>query len=70
MTKQNHLEIDAVTGEQIVIELTKEEIAHREELAIANEANRVAQEIAKSEAKAALLERLGITADEAALLIG
>jgi hypothetical protein len=70
MTKENHLEVDAISGEVIVIELTSQEIADRAALAEANEAARVADESAKATARAALLERLGITEDEAKLLIG
>ena len=64
---------DGLTGEQVVREATEEEIAEREaEMALAQaekEANAKA-EVAKATARAELLERLGITADEAALLLG
>ena len=65
-------EIDAITGTVEVIPLTDAEIAEREAAAkIAND------EIVKAEAdkakaatdKAALLAKLGITADEAKLLL-
>jgi hypothetical protein len=69
MTKDNCIEFDVTTGEKIVVELTSQEIADRAALAIANEAARLADESAKATAKAALFERLGITADEAALLL-
>ncbi len=70
MEKLNRREIDAITGEETIVELTQEEITQREELAKANEADRVAKETAKAEAKAALLEKLGISEDEAKLLLG
>lgn len=60
---------NADTGEVIERELTDAELVqHEKDLAIA--ANRKAEILAKEAAKAALLERLGITADEAALLLG
>jgi AmiR/NasT family two-component response regulator len=62
---------DVVTGETTDIErdLTAEEIAKIEENAkIAETEAKAAKEIAK--AKAALLEKLGITEDEAKLLLG
>jgi len=50
-------------------EATAEEVAQQEETAVYFE--QLEQEkLAKAEAKAALLERLGISADEAALLLG
>jgi hypothetical protein len=57
------------TGEIEDREMNDAEFAQYE----AEQANRIAKEAeqaAKDEAKAALLERLGITADEAALLLG
>jgi hypothetical protein len=70
MEKLNRKEIDAITGEETIVELTQEEITQREELAKANEADRVAKETTKAQAKAALLEKLGISEDEAKLLLG
>jgi hypothetical protein len=69
MEKINRKEINAITGEEIVVELTAQEIADRAELAEANEAARLADESAKANAKAAILDRLGLTAEEAKLLI-
>lgn len=61
------------TGVLIERELTAEEISEREAKAV-RDANLKAAEDAlsasKATAKAALLKRLGITADEAALLLG
>ena len=48
---------------------TKEEVAAIE-LLVADEAKRIADLEAKTLAKAALLNRLGISAEEAALLLG
>ncbi len=60
---------NADTGEIIERELNDAELAqHEADLAVA--AARKADKVAKESAKAALLERLGITADEAALLLG
>jgi hypothetical protein len=64
--------INCETGEQTEVELTAEEIAQREADAKAYEADKVAKEAAdaaKAQAKADLLERLGITAEEASLLV-
>jgi hypothetical protein len=57
------------TGEIREIEMTKEEIDQRkidEQVA----AKKILDEQTKAANKAALLERLGITADEAALILG
>jgi len=64
--------INCETGEQTEVELTAEEVAQREADAKAYEADKVAKDAAdaaKAEAKADLLERLGITAEEASLLV-
>jgi hypothetical protein len=61
-------EFDAITGEHIVRDMNAEEIAdmaaRKAEADLARE-----NEIKAATAKAALLVRLGITADEAALLL-
>jgi hypothetical protein len=65
--------VDCSTGEVSEIELTQEEIAQREADAIAAAEAKAAEDAdkaAKAADKAALLERLGITAEEAALLLG
>ena len=65
--------VDCSTGISEVIELTDEEVAElAAQAAIAEEQRkeREAEETAKASAKAALLKKLGITADEAALLLG
>ena len=73
MPKLMTSETDALTGETIVREFNADEIAQRE-LDLQEIAKRKATEDAdaqtKATAKAALLERLGMTADEAALLLG
>jgi hypothetical protein len=64
--------INCETGEQTEVELTAEEIAQREADAKAYEAEQKAKEAeaaAKAQAKAELLAKLGITAEEAALLL-
>ena len=65
--------VDCSTGEVSEIELTAEEVAQREADAKAyadEKAQEEADKAAKAADKAALLERLGITAEEAALLLG
>jgi hypothetical protein len=61
---------DAQSGEETIIEReeTAKEIAHREAKLIEAQA-KLAEAQAKATAKAALLERLGITQDEANLLL-
>ena len=66
MTK---LIVNVETGETTERELNSEEVA-QEVIDQAAEAERSAAEAAKSAQKAALLERLGITAEEAQLLLG
>jgi hypothetical protein len=64
--------INCETGEQTEVELTAKEIAQREADAAKAEAEKVAKDAAnaaKAEAKAELLARLGLTAEEAALLV-
>jgi hypothetical protein len=69
MSKIQITEYNCATGEEIVREATLEEIAQFK----IDKANFEAKAKAESDAaiaKAALLERLGITAEEAALLLG
>jgi hypothetical protein len=64
--------VDCSTGVTTEVELTAEEIAQREADAVKAEADRIAKEAeaaAKAQAKAELLDRLGLTAEEAALLV-
>jgi hypothetical protein len=66
------LVVDCSTGEVQEIELTAEEIAQREADALAGaeaESARLAEEADKAAKKAELLERLGITEEEAQLLL-
>jgi hypothetical protein len=66
------IEINCTTGEVIERPLTAAEIAANEAAAAQAEADRVtaeAEAATKAEAKAALLDKLGITADEAKLLL-
>jgi hypothetical protein len=62
-------EFNCETGEEIVRDATAEEIAQME----IDKANAIAEKAeanAKAAEKQALLDRLGITADEAKLLLG
>jgi hypothetical protein len=73
MPNPTRIEVNCTTGEVLEIELTDAEVAelaYQAELAADAklEEDRIAAE--RATAKAALLERLGITADEAALLLG
>jgi hypothetical protein len=64
--------VDCSTGETTEVELTAEEIADQEAAQKAAEVESKAQEViaaAKATAKAALLDKLGITAEEATLLL-
>ena len=64
--------VDCSTGEQTVVPLTDEEIAELEAAAAQAEAERLAAEqeaAAKAVARQALLDKLGITQEEAALLL-
>jgi hypothetical protein len=64
--------VDCSTGEQTVVPLTPEEIAELEAAAAQAEQDRLAAEAeaaTKAAAKQALLDKLGITQEEAALLL-
>ena len=64
--------VDVATNTQTYVDLTPEEIAQREVDATNAETERVAKEAADAAAavaKTALLARLGMTADEAKLLL-
>ena len=67
------IEINCTTGEVVERELTADELAQREadaKAAADQKAADDADKAAKAVEKAALLDKLGITADEAALLLG
>ncbi|NBV01625.1 MAG: hypothetical protein EBS14_00305 [Burkholderiaceae bacterium] len=68
MSELTRLEIDAVTGEETVIPYTAEEVAEHEAMVAKVLSDKKAEEDAVI-AKAALLAKLGITADEAKLLL-
>jgi hypothetical protein len=73
MPNPTRIEVNCTTGEVLEIELTDEEVAQREADAAAAETQRQADEKAaadKAAARAAILDRLGLTADEAAILLG
>ena len=64
--------VDCSTGETTIVPLTAEEIAELEAAAAQAEADRKtaeAEAAAKETARQALLKKLGITAEEAALLL-
>jgi hypothetical protein len=60
--------IDAITGEETFVEFTQQELDHIAESAIALAA-KIEAEATKAAEKAALLAKLGITDDEAKLLL-
>ena len=65
--------VNCETGEVSEIELTAEEIKQREASAVAYAKAKADEEQAaaeKAEAKAAIADRLGLTQDELALLLG
>ena len=67
------IEVNCATGIAVEVPLTAEEIAQREVDATNAEADRVAKEAAAAQTaidKAALLVKLGITEEEAQLLLG
>ena len=67
------IEVNCATGIAVEVPLTAEEIAQREVDATNAEADRAAKEAAAAQAaidKAALLVKLGITEEEAQLLLG
>ena len=73
MANPTRIEVNCTTGEVMEIELTAAEIAEKEAAAL--DAQIEAKELeaeakAKEAARAALLDKLGITADEAKLLFG
>ena len=72
MPNPTRIEINCATGVESIIELTDDEVAEMEAAAAIAEADREAkdaQDAADAVAKAALLERLGISEDEAKLLL-
>jgi hypothetical protein len=72
MANPTRIEINCATGVESLIELTDEEVEEMKVKAIEAEADRKAQkqqDEADAIAKAALLERLGITEAEAKLLV-
>ena len=64
-----HKTVNTVTGEETIVELSKAEIKVIE-ANIAKTNAEIAEAEAKAQAKAVLFERLGLTAEEAALLLG
>jgi len=76
MTKPTRVDVNCTTGEQTVVELTDEEIAHMETSRLTQEAERAQREAelqAKTEAKASALAKLtalGLTEEEAIAITG
>jgi Holliday junction resolvasome RuvABC DNA-binding subunit len=64
MPNPTRIEINCETGEELIIELTDEEVAAREAEAAVYDAAREAEETEKAAAKAAVLSKLGITEEE------
>ena len=72
MTRPTRIEVDCSTGAVTEIELTDAEIAQREADAEAFAAQKVLDDAAaevKADAKTALLKKLGISQEEATLLL-
>jgi hypothetical protein len=68
----NKIIVDCSTGITTEVELTAEEIAERETMAAeyaAQKAQEEADKVTKAAAKATLLAQLGITAEQAKLLL-
>lgn len=61
---------DALTGENEVIEISSVELKKITDANDAEETQRLAEKASRQANKDALLAKLGITADEAALLLG
>ena len=73
MPNPTRIEVNCTTGEVLEIELTDAEVAGlaaQAEIAATQRAADEAAAATRATAKAELLDRLGITADEAALLLG
>ena len=60
---------DLATGENIIREMNDDELAQHK-IDMANHAKEEAERLEKAEARKAILEKLGLTAEEAALLLG
>ena len=72
MTNDNKYILNAITGEEIVRAMTDEEQAERDAAVAANaaaKAEKQAKETAKLAAKKIVLEKLGLTVEEAAALL-
>lgn len=61
--------VNAETGEEIIRDANAEELAQME-IDAANAANEKAQAEAKAAAKQAILDRIGLTADELKTILG
>ena len=73
MTRPTRVEVNCTTGETSIIELTDAEIEAMEAAAeayLAEQAEREAEAATKAAARKVITDRLGLTADEVALLLG
>ena len=61
--------VNAETGEEIIRDMTEAELAQREADKIAFQ-NAIAAQEAKEAQRQAILDRIGLTADEAKLILG
>ena len=64
MTNPTKIIKNCETGEELIVELTDEEVAQLEADAAAFQAAKESEEASKAAAKAAVLAKLGITEDE------
>ena len=64
-----HKMVNTITGEETITDLSKEEVAVIE-ANIAKTNLEIAEAAKKAEAKAAIADRLGLTQDELAILLG
>jgi hypothetical protein len=72
MPNPTKIEVNCATGETLEVELTNEEVAQLEADRVTYEAQKAEEEAvaaARAEAKAELLDRLGLTAEDAELLL-
>jgi hypothetical protein len=73
MANPKRIEVNCTTGETLIIELTDDEVLQREadaEAHLAQQAEAEAEAASKAAARKVITDRLGLTADEVALLLG
>jgi sugar-specific transcriptional regulator TrmB len=69
MSQEMIKEVNSETGEEIIRPMTEQEIADRDEIAAKYAAKKESQEQVAA-ARASVLQKLGLTAEEAAVLLG